>query len=314
MYRINKTSSSILAIVLLSLTSNALAESSLDASFRFGFGFLDNDTVNNDFSIQSDESRIRWTNRTEINSNLNAIANLTLEIEPDNIDEGSSGIGIARQAWVGVEGGFGTMTIGTQYSAFYDTVSSKTDIAWFGSCLTQLICERAPNVFKYSGANGPLQYTSSIQATGEDEGNDIADQIELGASFDAGALSLGFSTAISAGEGNRSGGILLGGVASASFNVIDLALGIQFADSDFTGLIDNSTQATLSASFGNFYTVLNIANGLRGDAGNYNTLGYTRKINKNSLMYFEVILFDGGDISGTNTILLAAYKYDFGIL
>lgn len=315
MHKSNILKTLVTPLILIAATSAAHAETSLDASLRFGVSFSDDDQDSADLGVFSDESKIRLNHSSQINDSLSAIAKLELEIAPENIANNSSGFGRTREAWVGVDGTFGKITIGTQYTSFYDTVSGVTDIALTASCLSQQRCDEDDNVVKYSGGSGAIKYTSSARVAGEDDGTDIADELELGASFGTGPLSFGVATSFRASEGNRSSGFLIGGVASTSLdNGIELGLGLQVADEDYTGSGDTSTQATFSAKYGNFYTVLNLATGLVDDHGSYSTLGYTHEFSDNALLYFETLIFDGVDEMGTLFGLLAAFKYDFDIL
>ena len=315
MYRSKRFKALAAPLVLLAATSAAHAETSLDASFRFGIQFTDDDQDSADLGVFTDESKIRLNHSSQINDSLSAIAKLELEIEPDNITDNSSGFGRTREAWVGVKSSFGRITVGTQYTSFYATVSGVTDIALTASCLSQQRCDEDDNVLKYSGESGSIKYTSSARLAESDDGTDIADELELGASFGTGPISFGVATSFRASEGNQSSGFLIGGVASTSLdNGLELGLGLQVADSDFTGSGDTSTQVTFSGAYGSFYTVLNLADGLVDDAGSYGTVGYTHQLSDNALLYFEGLIFDGNDDLGTLFGLLAAFKYDFDIL
>ncbi len=314
MQKFTKVAALALPVALLAAAPAAQAENSLEASFRVGLSLVDNDTTENDFRIQNFGSRLKWSGSNEIRSGLNGIAYLEFGFNPDNNSRGSSGVDRTRHAWAGVEGGFGQIKVGAQYASFYDTVSGKTDIAWWGSCWTQFECSRETAVLKYTGSSGPVKYTASIQGDAGDEGNDFADEIELGATFAAGPVSIGLATAIHADDGDDEGGTLVGAVAKGSFGGLGLGLGFQMADSDFAGTADDVTHVTFTGTFGNFYTVINQADGLPEDTGSFQTVGYTLNIGASSLMYFEAQSIDGGDNAGNNTILRATYKYDFGVL
>ncbi len=306
----------VLPFTLLMATSIAdAAESKLTASIRIGATIVDNDDMDSDVAIRNFGSRIKWSGEQAFDNGLSGIGYVELGINPDNNSRGSSGLDRTRQAWAGLKGGFGTVKVGAQYAAFYDSVSGKQDIAWWGSCWTQFECSRETQVLKYSGSTGALSYVASIQGNAEDDGNDVADEFELGVNVNAGSLVLGLATSVRADEEELDGGTLFGAVASGSVGPLGLGLGFQRADADFAASSDAVTHTTLTATYGNAYTILNRTdNGDAGGNSGYGTLGYTLNIGDASLMYFEYQLIDDGSDAGNETIVRATYKYDFGVL
>jgi len=178
-----------------------------NASIRIGLTFED-PSIGDDgqFFIRNFGSRIRWSGETDVNSDLKAIA-----LNPDSFTAGATGASQTRQTYIGLSGGFGAVTIGAQYPAFYDMISSHTDIAWWGSCWTQFECGRQSRVLKYSGGTDKFSYTGSIAARPEspddfgEEDPEFLDDIELGVNVEAGPVVLGAAVSSVADQLNADG-------------------------------------------------------------------------------------------------------------
>lgn len=308
-----KFSLGLCAAFLISPLAMAETANSLTASVRIGATFVDNETVDSDFSLQNFGSRIKWSGEKDFDNGLTGIGYLEFGFNPDNNSRGSSGVDRTRHAWAGLKGGFGSVKVGAQYAAFYDMVSGHTDIAWWGSCWTQFECSRETRVLKYNGSSGDLSYAASLQADPQDEGNDAGDQIELGFNYKISGMTLGLATSIHADDGADEGGVLIGAVVKGKAGPVNLGLTFQLADEDFADSNDDFTNITLSGSFGGAYAVYN-----RGDSGTNNpqfgTLGYTLNIGEGTLMYFEYQFIDDDTPADEETILRATYKYDFGVI
>jgi len=150
--------SAVIGVIALTapLVSQAEDKTSLTASVRIGLQLVDQEE--SDIGISNFGSRIIWTGERDLDNGLTGIGRVELGIDPDRNARNSSGANRTRQMWAGLKGGFGTVKIGAQYAAFYDMVSSHTDIAWWGSCWTQFECARKTRVLKYNGGTGPLSY------------------------------------------------------------------------------------------------------------------------------------------------------------
>jgi predicted porin len=295
--------------------------STLTGSVRIGLTYLDNETVEDDFSIRNFGTRLKWSGESDLENGLQGIAYIELGLNPDNnsrvspTNPDSSGADRTRQLWAGVSGGFGAVKVGAQYAAFYDMVSSHTDIAWWGSCWTQFECSRETRVLKYEGNTGPLSYEASFTGAPEDDGNDFADQLEFGVNYALGGLLVGAGGSFQADDVNDDGsqddgGQLFGVIVKGNAGPVGLGLGLQFADEDFADSDDDVSHVTLTGTYGNAYVVFN-----RADSGDLNpqfaTLGYTLNIGPSALMYFEYQNIDDDTENDSETILRATFKYDF---
>lgn len=292
----------------------ALADSnSIVASIRIGASFVDNEAVNSDFSLRNFGSRILWSGEKDLDIGLTGIALLEFGFNPDSGNAGISGIDQTRKAWVGLKNELHSMKIGTQYSSFYDMVSGHTDIAWWGSCWTQFECGRETNVLKYTGKTDNLVFSASLQAFPEDEGNDIADQFELGVNYTINNILFGIAASVHADNGVDNGGNLIGGVIALKTETAGLGLGVQFADEDFADLEDDFANVTVTASFGNSYALFNRGYGDRNNP-QYLTVGYTLNLDPSALMYFEYQFVDDDTPADEENLLRAVLKYDFGVI
>jgi len=306
-----------IALAALGTATHTIADSSkLTASVRIGLTLVDNDFIDNDIALRNFGSRLIWTGDRDLGNGLTGIGRLEFGVNPDSVNRGTSGVDRTRQLWAGLQGGFGTVKVGAQYAAFYDSISSKTDIAWWGSCWTQFECARESQVLKYSGSSGVLSYSASISAQAFDEDNDALDQIEAGVNYASGDYTLGVGVSTQADEGAVAGGTLIGLLASGPIGPANVALTVQLADNDFAGEVDDVSHITLAGTYGNFYAIYNQQD--NGDAGNspfYGTLGYTHSIAKGTLMYFEYQLVDDDvEDEDTETIVRATFKFDLDLV
>ncbi len=285
------------------------AASEITGSIRIGATY--EDTVSNDgeLFIRNFGSRLKWSGETELSDSKKAIAYIELGLNPDGNDRGNSGIDRTRQLWAGLSGDFGTVKIGAQYAAFYDLISSHTDIAWWGSCWTQFECGRETQVLKYSQSSGALSYAASLQAP-DDEDDDIADELEGGFNYDFGEYTVGLAASLRADEGAVDGGLLLGAVAKGEVGPAKVVMMLQLADEDYANADDNAINVTLGANLGDAYLIVN-----QGDVGSlspfYATVGYTLHLGPSTLMYFEYQAIDLDTNNGSDTIARATYKFDF---
>lgn len=303
----NLIMSAVALAVASAVSVPAAAETSFTASMRIGGLFNGPDGGDDDLSINSFGSRfIVSTNEKLGDSGLTGIGRVEVGINA-NTTQGNRELGgfdRTRQAWGGLSGGFGTVKIGAQYAAFYDLVTSKGDIAWWGSCFVEFECSRVPAVLKYSGSTGGLSYAASVEGNGGDEDNDALDNIEAGVGYSVAGVNVGAAVSVLADDG-----VLLGLAASGEVGGIGLSAVLQLADEDFAGDSDDNTVLTVTGTFGGFYALGTTVDS-SGDGSSNFTLGYTWNIAPKTLMYFELQQLD---IEGAETTIgRATLKRDFG--
>lgn len=121
-------------------------------------------------------SQSRWgINVTEdLGGGLKAIANLENRV---NIDDGSVSTPFFQQSWVGLQGGFGRLTMGRQYNMLFDLVTSTYASFPYSPYMDAYKPEigmsmgaRASNMLKYTAEMGA--WRASLQYS-FDEGNTV---------------------------------------------------------------------------------------------------------------------------------------------
>lgn len=286
----------------------AAAESDLSASVRMGITYEETRDNDGEIFMSNFGTRIKWSGTTEIREGLEGISYIELGLDADDVNNGESGANHTRELWAGVAGDFGTVKMGAQKAAFFDLISSHTDIAWWGSCWTQQECDREARVLKLNGGSGALTYAASVSLT-DDADDDFADQIEFGANYDLGEYLLGVAASIQDDEGDRDGGTMIGLLASGTLGKIDLRITYQDINAEYLNSEEDSEHLTIAAQLGNAYVVHNDGNN-GGATADYTTIGYTYDISDSALMYFEYQTIDS-DAGEDDTIGRAVLKYDF---
>lgn len=307
---------------LTSLTSFALiacfpmvvlADSmSLTGSIRIGLAYEDSETNSSDFSINNFASRLILQGDRKLDHGLTGVGYIELGLDADDNEEGNSGADQTRQLWAGVSADWGSVKIGSQYAAFYDLISVNTDIAWWGSCWTQLECGRDTRVLKYNGAAGPVSYAASYSARtdSEEQERGLKDELELGINYSLGNLVLGLAGSIQSDAGENNGGQLFGVMLAGEIGPVGLAFTYQLADEDFAAAEDDVSNTTVAATLGEAYFVYNLSDD--GDQNpQYATLGYALNLDAASLVYFEAQIIDDDTAADTDNRLRAVYKFDF---
>ncbi|NND92613.1 MAG: porin [Granulosicoccus sp.] len=270
--------------------------SELDASLRLGLGL--NTEPDAELTFENYASRIRWSGSADAGKGLKAISYLEFGFDQD------AGVSNTRHAWLGVEGDFGTLKGGKQYSAFYDAVTSAVDIAYWGSCYHELSCSRSSSVIKFTGPeDADIQYMASTILVPNDTDNDFIDGIDIGARTTSGDLSIGAGATLLIG--NSIGGMDLGtgvGLGLSVSKPVDeatVSLSLQFANEDYIGGDDSGFVIAGTYSKDQYYGIVSLA-----DSDNtpfYITLGYEKPvINDRAFTYFELSAvepdIDGQDI------------------
>ncbi len=101
-------------------------------------------------------------------------------LEGGHIGQGDA-IADIRIATVGLSGGFGSVTVGNQWSAFYDTVGTDIDptysLGWHLYSSVVGAPYRASNTIKYSNSFGPIYLEADVRINDGDEDGDVAEKI-----------------------------------------------------------------------------------------------------------------------------------------
>ena len=315
------TTSAVALAVGVAMVAPAAADTSITGSVRIG-GLFDDGSGEDDISISSLGSRFIMASDEDIGGGLRGIGRIEVGINP-GITSGAGrlsgsgrggGFDRTRQIWGGLAGGFGSIKVGAQYSTFYDTVTGKGDIAWWGSCFVEFDCSRESNVLKYAGSAAGFSFGASIEsvpagsaAGGTDE--DV-EEFEVGVGYKFGPVKLG--AAISTNDDGNDSGTLVGFSAVGSFSGVGLSLVLQSADEEFANDTDDNTVVTVTGSYAGFYALFTSRDTDATTPTSF-TLGYQWNIAKNTLMYFEFQQLDADDGSDENSIGRAILKRDFKV-
>lgn len=288
--------------------------SDLDASIRFGLGL--NTEPESDLSFRNFGSRVRWAGSAEIDDSTRIISYLEFGFDQD------AGVARTRHAWVGVSGDFGSITGGKQYSAFYDAVTSKVDVAYWRSCVFEAGCSRQSAMVKYAMQDtGDLQLIGSAtlregnpELTNDDE---LIDGLDLAAKISSGEFEIGAGISYLGDRFDEDGnafdsGFALGVSASTDIGDSNASATVQVASDDYAGSEDTAVLITTTYSSSNIYGVFGIADA--DITPFYLTGGYVKPlIQDRALAYFELSLVDT-DQAGTDTDLQgrAVLVFNFG--
>ena len=138
--------------------------------------------INNAISIADDgankatdltgvASRFGIRGNADIGNGLSAFGRYEFATNPDREEPNPADL---RLGFVGISGGFGSVSLGNQWSAFYNhfgTIVSPTYTLGAGS-VTPF---RASNTIKYSNSFGPVSLEIDVRLNESNEGNDIAE-------------------------------------------------------------------------------------------------------------------------------------------
>jgi len=96
-------------------------------------------------------------------------------------DKEQNNIADLRVGTVGLSGGFGSVTVGNQWSAFYDTVGTDIDptysLGWHLYSSVVGAPYRASNTIKYSNSFGPIYLEADVRINDSNEGGAVAEKI-----------------------------------------------------------------------------------------------------------------------------------------
>lgn len=269
----------------------------VNASLRLGLGM--NTEPDAELTLDDYGSRIGWMGSADAGKGgLKAISTVEFGFDQE------VGVSNTREAWIGVEGDFGTLTGGKQYRAYYDAVTSKVDIAYWNSCFFELACSKESSVIKYTGADkGGVQLMASAVLIPGDEGNDFIDGLDVAATFASGDITIGagasvlignFSDALDLGTGFGAG-------VSAAMPAAEgtASVSLQYGSADYTGSLDDTIIFTGTFAKDNKYGLVGISSG--NNTPFFLTVGMERSIIPDkAFSYFELSAVepdvDGGDI------------------
>ena len=277
------------------------------ASARVGVWNVDQGGTSQ-WDVRSFSSRFGAKGETDLGNGLSGFGRYEWDVDFNN-DLGEDDISV-RHRYVGLKGGFGSVTIGQTYHTFYNFAVGPTDIPWWHSGYSMVNYRgRTDNAISYAGGTGAFNFGASVYMTPDAEEEDF-DQFEVGASFGIGDITIGAalqSTATDTAHGSAGNDEDIIGLVVSGINLgpVGLGFGYQQQDDDDSFLVQVDV-----ASFyyhGEFLSL---------DATDQDrvshTFGYTHSLGRKTTMYFELndIDNDTGDSDDDRTALMAVLKYD----
>ena len=304
------------------------------ASARVGLWNYDTGGVS-DLFVASAASRFGARGETDLGNGMTGFGRYEWDVDFDNaksfsatgvvIDTDGDGIGDTstdvsvstsdasirlRHRYVGVKGDFGSVLLGQTYHTFYNFVVGPLDNPWWGSGYSMVNYRgRTDNAITYAGSAGAVNFGVSAYFRTDSE-EEAPDQLEVGASFGIGDMTLGVAlqnTASDTSHGSAGNDEDIIGVALHGIALGDASLGVSFQTQD------DDSGFVIDLGIGNAYVHLE---SLSIDATDQDimdiTLGYTQSLGRKTTMWYEVqsIDADTGDSDDDLTALRATLKYD----
>lgn len=299
----------ILLVVAVGVTMAApfaMAESKLIGSLRYGAAFVDNgDGTDAELSSQNFGSRIKWSGSADLDNGMTSFGKMELRLS-----DSRNGDVVNRMYAVGVKGGFGTVSLGVQDSAF-DLVNP--DRTWWNGG-TGLVGNRSEKngVVKYENSFGDVAVAVAATMQAGDDDADAADIFDAAIKYSANGITAGVGIQSLAGNGDpvTNDGTAFALTGGYNFGAGDVTLTYGVEDEDYTGGAEK-TGIDLQAGFGDFFAWFS---SIDNDGGTNPTrvgLGYTQNIGPKTLIWYEAFSTDADDDTDTDIALNVALKIDF---
>jgi len=303
-----KTSAIALAVAGTVATPMA-AQADLYASARVGLENVDTAGIS-DVRMRSFGSRFGVRSETDLGNGMTGFGRYEWDVDFQSNNLSSNDDISLRHRYVGLKGDFGSVTIGQTYHTFYNHVVGPLDNPWWASGYAMV---------NYRGrTDGAVTYSTTVGAAtigatgyflweGEEE---LPDQIELGASFGIGDMTLGVAlqnTASDTTQGSAGNDEDIIGVTLSGIGLGGATLGVGYMTQD------DDDSIVIDAGIGNAYVHYET---LSSDAGDNDptliTLGYTQSLGRKTTAWYEVVSYDAdtGDSDDDATILRGVLKYD----
>ena len=294
------------------------AQADLYASARIGLENVDTGGVG-DVRMRSFGSRLGVKSETDLGNGMTGYGKYEWDVDfQDHNQDSNSDIQI-RHRMVGLKGDFGNVFIGQTYHTFYNFVVGPLDNPWWGSGYNMVEYRgRTDQAVTYAGSAGDIKF--GVSAYFEREGEeDLFDQLEIGACFGIGDMTLGVAvlsgeangnvddpigngTVDSSGDPESVVGVTLSGIALGS-----ATLGVGFMSQD------DDTSIVIDLGIGNAYVHVETES---LDAADQDPtaiiLGYTQSLGRKTTAYYEFVSNDADSANSDDdlTVLRAVLKYD----
>lgn len=141
------------------------------------FAGVEDTNNNNNIDLSTVASRFGFKGAADIGNGLTAIGRY--EFATTTAEEGN-GVEDTRLAYVGLAGGFGSVTMGNQWSAYYNTVgtflSPTYSLGYFLYSSVSRMPFRASNTIKYANSFGAVNMEFDLRLNDSNEGTDENDK------------------------------------------------------------------------------------------------------------------------------------------
>jgi len=278
------------------------------ASARVGVKYTDTADVA-DFDVKSFASRFGMRGETDLGNGLTGFGRYEV-----GMDFNGAGTSISnRHRYVGLKGGWGSLTMGQTYHTFYNHVVGPLDQPWWhslGATITNV--GRTDNGITYAGGSGALSFgiTGYFLSDGEET---APDGLELGLSMGIGDTTLGFgySSVDEDGakptQGKQATDEDVIGITWSGIGIGSTSLAVGFENQD-----DDDSFAAHWA-FGNAYLNASMVSLDAADQDKMDiTLGYTQSLGRKTTMWYEINSHDAdtGNSDDDYMAIAAVLKYD----
>lgn len=294
------------SVALVAPLAMAESESSLVGSVRYGVALVDSgDGTDAEFSYQNFGSRIKLSGSRDLDNGMTSFGKMEIRLS-----DSRNGNTVNRMYAVGIKGGFGTVSLGVQDSAF-DLVNP--DRAWWNGGMG-LVGNRIEKngVIKYENSSGDVSVAVAATMQAGDDDADAADIVDAAIKYSANGITAGVGVQSLAGNGDpvTNDGTAFAVTGGYNFGAGDFTLTYGVEDEDYTGGAER-TGIDLQAGFGDVYAWFS---SMDNDGGTNPTrvgLGYTQKLGPKTLIWYEAFSTDADDGSDADIALNAVLKIDF---
>ena len=291
----------------------AQAEGSVYASARIGLENVDTGGVS-DLRTRSFGSRIGMKGESDLGNGMTGWGKYEWDVDFKDHNESSNDTILLRHRVVGLKGDFGNFFLGQTYHTWYNFVVGPLDNPWWGSGYAMINYRgRTDHGISFAGGTGDVKF-GVTGYFGREAEEDAPDQLEVGASFGIGDMTLGVamhtSEAAPIGNGivDSSGdpesvvGVTLSGIALGG-----ATLGVGFMSQE------DDSSIVLDVGIGNAYVHVETESldAADRDPMMFN-IGYTQSLGRNTTAWYEYVSVDADTDNSDDdlTVIRGVLKYD----
>lgn len=280
-------------------------EADVYASLRLGIESYETEGEPDDTKsegIVSKSSRFGIKGKTEIDYGLTAFG--TYEYGFDAANSGNDDF--TRQAFIGLEGDFGKVWMGTGSHTYYNFIVSGADWPWWNSAWAMIQYRfRTTDTLSYYKSFGTVEVGASLLMDPDDAEEETIDETELGVAATFGSTKVGAGYISFAADDVED---VVGLSVSSTVGPVSLAGNYQMQevnDIDYSGLV-------LNAAVKGFYAHYEKIMADEDDVAEPSsiTLGYSRSLGDNTTIWAEVLDYDSDADTGSTQGFEVILKYD----